>query len=106
MNAPTKVDQLKPEPLHRPFTWLSDSLKGNHEAEFLAQVKTLCTGVTTLIEVIHDNNQRISNAEAPLLSEFAADALLMLAGATTNMLAIAAEDNIDFLYKRAEGRAA
>lgn len=100
MNAPTSAGQLKPA-LHAPFSWLPTMLRGDDEAEFLARTKTVNMGVVTCMELVQQNELAHANGDAPTLSENDAHALMMLAAASAQMLADAAEERIDFLWAQA-----
>lgn len=92
--------------VHRPFSWLHNSLRDNKHAEFAALAKTICIGVVTCLELVQKNGMAEAHGILPLLSINDSEALLMLATVSAQRLADDAEDHIDYIEKCAERKTA
>lgn len=99
--VPATAPGATPDAIHQPFSWLPASLKGDKHAEFLALTKTICAGVATCLELVQKNRMAEDNDDTPILNMNDAEALMMLASASAQMLYESADDHIDKLTDRA-----
>lgn len=89
---------------HKPFSWLADEARFDGNAELMATTFDVCNGILTCLELVHSSNQERSfnadadpgDEQAPILNENDTGRLLRLAMASTQLLAGAAYQNIEF----------
>jgi hypothetical protein len=86
---------------HQPFTWLHDSLKGNEHGELASLTKTICSGMSTCLQLVIQARLEQDNGDTPLMSINDAESLLMFAAAASELLADAADESIVTLNRRA-----
>lgn len=84
-------------PLHRPFSWLRPSLKGDTHAEFLALTKSVAGGVATCLQLVQKSGMERDGGMAPMLSEGDMESLLLLATVSLQLLEKSAAEGIDFM---------
>jgi hypothetical protein len=100
--------------VHKPFSWLDDSLRSDRQAEFAATTFDICQGISLCIELVHSSDlERLHNVdadpgeeEAPLLDLVNTERLLRLARASAELLADSAERHIEWLNTAARRKQA
>jgi hypothetical protein len=97
------------KPVHERFSWLHESLRFAHEAQFIATAVDVSKGIAVALELVHNSNLARSNNDEcdaghecpPILNTIDTEALAMFAGAAARMLARIGEDKIDYLNQKA-----
>lgn len=95
-NSTQSVEQIEPNEIHKPFSWLKDGVKDDQHAQFAAITKDICSGVETCLQLVHSDRMKRENEGAPLLSLGDAERLLMLAMQSARLLGETAEEIIDW----------
>lgn len=103
--TPTQRLQSATSPIHKPFSWLPSVFENDPVAQFMSRTMSVCQGIQTCLELAHsaDLLRRINEDAGPgeevpcMLDRGDTERLLLLATASAQLLAEAAEQRIKWL---------